>query len=84
MLSDCTPSAAEGGTAAAAASMLTSLLLIYKYNILMNYLTDPCGDRTVKDVPTPVQPREPLADAALYPSGGVSASTTTRNRLHAL
>ena len=44
----------------------------------MNYLTDPCGDRMVKDVPTPVQPREPLPDADLYPSG-VSPSPASIN-----
>ena len=76
---DCTPSAAAEETAAAAVSKLTSLL-IYKYNLLMNYLTDPCGDRTVKDVPTPVQPRVPLPDADLYPSP--SPASNNRNRLN--
>ena len=76
MLCDCTPfiTAAEG----TAASMLTFLLLIYKYNITMNYLTDPYGDRMVKDVPIPVQPREPLPDADLFPSG-VSSSPASIN-----
>ena len=49
----------------------------------MNYLTDPCGDRTVKDVPTPVQPRVPLPDTDLYPSGvSPSSASNNRNRLN--
>ena len=49
----------------------------------MNYLTDPCGDRTVKDVPTPIQTRVPLPDADLYPSGvSPSPASSNRNRLN--
>lgn len=49
----------------------------------MNYLTDPCGDRMVKDVPTPIQPRVPLPDADLYPSGvSPHPASNNRNRLN--
>lgn len=35
----------------------------------MNYLADPCNDRAISSVPTPVHMKEPLPDALLYPSG---------------
>ena len=35
----------------------------------MNYLTDPCEDRKVTTVLTPVHMKEPLQDATLYPTG---------------
>jgi len=35
----------------------------------MNYLGDPCEDRKVPSVITPVQMKEPLYDVTLYSSG---------------
>jgi hypothetical protein len=40
----------------------------------MNYLTDPCGDRVISSVLTPVHLKDPLPDALLYPTGIVSQS----------
>ena len=41
----------------------------------MNYLSDPCGDRAVPDVPPPVQLRgEPIPDSVVYPKGIAAVS----------